>query len=252
MTYTLAVISDIHSNIIALDAVLKDIQEQFSEVTKILCPGDLVGYGPNPNEVIDRILAEKRISAVTKGNHDNAVGVGWRDITNFVSYIVNFKVHAQVALKWTIETLSTEYKNFLYQLPSSRTMVINGFDTRIAIIHGSPAYPLDEYIHPDTEDQKNLFPLMEMSGLGLLILGHTHISFIDKSFNENGQEMMMVNPGSVGQPRDKDPRASYAIVDLETFSTEIVRVTYDVDEVYKRISESGLPEILGKRLYEGG
>ncbi|MHA2246139.1 MAG: metallophosphoesterase family protein [Candidatus Hodarchaeales archaeon] len=84
-----------------------------------------------------------------------------------------------------------------------------------------------------------------------LILGHTHISFIDKSFNENGEEMVMINPGSVDQPRDKDPRASYAIVDLETFSTEIVRIDYDIDEVYKRIIQSGLPKSLGERLYEG-
>ncbi|MHA2226834.1 MAG: metallophosphoesterase family protein [Candidatus Hodarchaeales archaeon] len=247
----LAVISDIHSNIVALDAVLRDIQVQFPEVTKILCPGDVVGYGPNPIEVIDRIISDKRISVVTKGNHDNAVGIGWRDISNYVTYLVNFKVYAQATIKWTLKELSTEYKDFLYQLPSSRTLTIEGLNQRIAVIHGSPSYPLDEYIHPNTQAQKDLFPLMEMFGLDVLCLGHTHKPFIDKEFKENGQEMLMVNPGSVGQPRDNDPRASYAIITIDDFSAEIVKVDYDIDDVYQRILKSGLPSIIGKRLYEG-
>ncbi|UCE15074.1 MAG: metallophosphoesterase family protein [Candidatus Heimdallarchaeota archaeon] len=243
MPYTLAVISDIHANIVALDAVLHDIETQFPEITEYLCPGDLVGYGPDPTEVIDKILSEK-FSAVTKGNHDHAIGGGGRDIANFNSY-------AQQAIKLHVKILTEEEKTFLYQLPSDRTVMYKKNEINIAIIHGSPQYPLDEYIRPNTAQQKDLFPFMELFELRILLLGHTHIPFIDTAKSESGQELLMCNPGSVGQPRDRDPRASYAVFDLDSFSAKIIRVDYDIDEVVKRIARVKLPEFLGDRLYEG-
>ncbi|MFX0087049.1 MAG: metallophosphoesterase family protein [Candidatus Hodarchaeota archaeon] len=251
MSYTLAVISDIHANIIALEAVLKDIKEQFPEVNELISPGDIVGYGPNPSETIDRVLAEEKITLVTKGNHDHAVGGGGRDIANFDNYIRKFNTHAQSAIKWQVEVLSQEEKAFLYQLPNSRTYMHKPFNIQIAIIHGSPEYPLDEYILPNTPQQKDLFPFMELFELGMLFLGHTHIPFVDKMISESGQEYLMCNPGSIGQPRDNDSRASYAVVDMENKSAKICRVDYDIDEVQSRILDIGLPEFLAERLQKG-
>ncbi|MFX1516861.1 MAG: metallophosphoesterase family protein [Promethearchaeota archaeon] len=252
MSYTLAVLSDIHANIIALEAVLSDIQTNFPEITEYLCPGDLVGYGPNPREVIDKLISETKFTAVTKGNHDHAIGGGGRDIANFDKYIEKFNRHAQQAIKWQAEVLSPEEKTFLYQLPSSRTVTHGSYETSISIIHGSPQYPLDEYIRPDTPAQKDLFPFMELFEIGILLLGHTHIPFVDKSKSaETNQELLMCNPGSVGQPRDRDPRASYAVIDLENFLAEIIRVEYNIDKVAEGIKSVGLPEFLSERLYKG-
>ncbi|MHA1226073.1 MAG: metallophosphoesterase family protein [Candidatus Hodarchaeales archaeon] len=253
MTYTLAVISDIHANLTALDEVLKDIRKNFPDIKEMYCPGDLVGYGPEPRTVIERILKEKKLTVVTKGNHDHAVGGGGRDRSNINSYIEKFNPIAQNAIRKHAEILNEDEKAFLYQLPNSRTCIhINYEDIRIAVIHGSPAYPLDEYVLPNSAQQKDLFPFMDLFELSILILGHTHVPFIDKTTSkETGREMLMLNPGSVGQPRDEDPRASYAVVDVKNFSAEIVRVQYDIDLVYRKIKELGLPELLGKRLYEG-
>lgn len=252
MAYTLAVISDIHANIIALEAVLSDIKENFPEITEYICPGDLVGYGPNPRAVIDKLIGENKFTAVTKGNHDHAIGGGGRDITNFDKYIDKFNRYAQQAIKWQAQVLFPEEKTFLYQLPSSRTVSNKSKDISISIIHGSPQYPLDEYIRPNTPEQKDLFPFMELFEIGILLLGHTHIPFVDKSKSaETGQDLLMCNPGSVGQPRDRDPRASYAVLDLENISAEIIRVDYDIDETAKRINTVGLPDFLSERLYKG-
>lgn len=251
MSYTLAIISDIHGNIVALEAVLKDISEQFPEITEFFCPGDLVGYGPDPDKVIDRIIAEKKLTAISKGNHDHAVGLE-RDKGNFDKYIVKFNHYAQEAIRLHGQILSNEEKAFLYQLPSSRTCIHKNYPSRIALIHGSPEYPLDEYILPNSQQQKNLFIFMELIEISVLLLGHTHIPFVDKMISDDtGMEMLICNPGSIGQPRDKDPRASYAVLDIPNLSAEIIRVYYDIDLVQKRIIEVGLPEFLAERLHKG-
>jgi len=224
------------------------MEENFPEIAEILCPGDMVGYGARPSEVIEAILANKKITAVTKGNWDHAIGGGGHDVDKF-------NLFAKESVKWHVNVLSDEIKTFLYQLPHTRTCLHTELNKtpittpiQIAIIHGSPNYPLSEYILSGTEAQKELFPFMELIDVNILLLGHTHIPFIDK---HPDKELLIINPGSVGQPRDKDPRASYAIIDLDNLKAKIIRVEYDIDTVYQQIVDAELPDFLGKRLYKG-
>jgi putative phosphoesterase len=248
--YTLAVISDIHANLEAYEAVMEHISVNFPEV-EILCPGDLVGYGPKPREVIEAILSNQQILAITKGNHDHAIGGGGRDLKNIDTYVAKFNPLAQIAIRWQVSILSEELKTFLYQLPHTRTCLHHSeANAQIGIIHGSPNFPLDEYILPKTSAQMALFPFMQLIEINILLLGHTHIPFIDKATADE-KELLMINPGSVGQPRDKDPRASYAVIDLKNMTAEIIRVDYDVDKVNDQIIEAGLPDFLGERLSKG-
>ena len=218
------------------------MQENFPDIKEILCPGDLTGYGPAPTETIEAILENKKITKITKGNHDHAIG-GEGPTAN-----VNPK--AQEAINWQRQVLSPELKRFLYQLPHHRICFHQPYkETQIYIIHGSPSFPLDEYILPGTGAQQDLFPFMELFEVNILLLGHTHVPFIDKQQGE--LEMLMVNPGSIGQPRDKDPRASYAVIDVEEMNAEIIRVDYDIDAVIKEMNKVGLPEFLSDRLKSG-
>jgi predicted phosphodiesterase len=247
------VISDIHANIEAYNTVIAHINENFPDVTEILCPGDLTGYGPAPMETIEAVLLDERIKAITKGNHDHGIGSiggGGQDSSNVETYLANFNPYAQYAIRWHADIISTELKTFLYQLPHTRNYIHQTFsEIQIAIIHGSPSFPLDEYILPGTKAQKDLFPFMELFEINVLLLGHTHIPFIDIKKDE--KNLLILNPGSIGQPRDKDSRASYAVIDLENFSAEIIRVEYDIDLVAKQIKKVGLPDFLSERLRKG-
>jgi predicted phosphodiesterase len=236
---------------VAYDAVMEHLRINFPEVAEILCPGDLVGYGPKPREVIEAIVGNQQILAITKGNHDHAIGGGGRDLKNIDSYVSKFNPLAQIAIRWQVSLLSEEVKTFLYQLPHTRTSLHHSeANVQIGIIHGSPSFPLDEYILPNTPAQMALFPFMQLIEINILLLGHTHIPFIDKA-NSDDKELLMINPGSIGQPRDKDPRASYAVIDLKNMVAEIVRVDYDIDKVNKQFTKAGLPEFLGERLFKG-
>ena len=239
--FSLGVISDIHSNYVAYKAVIAHMEDNFPEITEILCPGDLVGYCASPIEVVEAVLANSKITAISKGNHDHAIGGGGDNIDKFNAF-------AKESVKWHVKVLSDEIKTFLYQLPSSRACMVD--KTNIALIHGSPNYPLEEYILFGTEAQKSLFPFMELINYNVLLLGHTHKPFIDKHPDPD-KDMLIINPGSVGQPRDKDPRASYAVIDITTLEAKIVRVKYDIEKVYQQILDAGLPKKNGKRLFKG-
>ncbi len=218
----IAVISDIHANLPALEAVLREI----GDVDEILCAGDLVGYNPWPNEVIS-MVRERGIRCIL-GNHDRAI------LRRDFSY---FNPIAVEACQWTLEHLTPESLEFLASLPEN--MILDMDDSRIAVHHGSP-WDEDMYVYPDMVDES----FLEKDGADILIMGHTHVPFIAEF--PSGK---ILNPGSVGQPRDGDPRASYAIIDEQ--GIEIRRVDYDIDRVYKEILRSGLPEVLGERLYFG-
>ena len=227
----LVVLSDIHANLAALQRVLA----KMPSYDELYCLGDLVGYGPNPNEVIEA-LRDLRPAVVLSGNHDHAVVTG--DWSGFVD-------HAVKAIEWTRGRLSKNNVDYLQALKPSAKRRVQKID--IALFHGSPRDPLNEYIFPGTPSAL-LKQLLKLSGGTLLLQGHTHVPM---SFRDD--QSMLLNPGSVGQPRDGDSRASYMILEIEDrrISHKIRRVQYDVNKTAETILDHGLPGFLAERLYLG-
>ena len=239
------ILSDIHANLDALDAVLASATGEWDAV---LVLGDLVGYGAEPNAVIERVR-ELGPAAVIRGNHDKAAcGLDNGEHFNQV---------ARYAAGWTYEQLSPEHRQYLRDLPAGPHAV----DDRLDICHGAP-FDEDYYIFDATDAQRGL----EASTRQACIFGHTHLPVIFTARNGAvGAEIpdddlpplvleeaarYLINPGSVGQPRDGDPRAAFAVYDdAGTFLFR--RVEYDVAEAQRRIAAAGLPQSLANRLAIG-
>lgn len=252
-----AIISDIHGNLEALDTVLSDIDAQ--GVDEIYCLGDIIGYGPNPRECIDRVM--ERCSMTLLGNHDQGA----------MFDPDGFNVGAERAIFWTrgqLESSSDREGNerrweFLGELPRSHKQ------PPFLFVHGSPRNPLSEYIFPeDIYDHRKLtrvFQLVER----YCFQGHTHVPGV---FTENfqffapeeidheyalGEGKLMINVGSVGQPRDGDPRACYVILEDEGGEGKSPRITYrripyDFETTIEKIQ--AIPDLepyLGERLRQG-
>lgn len=217
-----AVFADIHANLPAFERVLGEV----GDMPKLCC-GDLVGYNPFPNEVIEIAKKEKSVSIL--GNHDNAV------LTGDTSW---FNLTARKAIDWTRGELTDENLDFLKKLPQV-------YDDELYMAHGSPRDPLEEYVYLEDPDYVFL-DFFNYTKNNTVILGHTHVPFIKKI-----DERLIFNPGSVGQPRDHDSRASYAILDTKTQEVEIKRVDYDIEKTAKKIEEVGLPGRLAMRLFSG-
>ena len=226
----IVVISDIHSNHDALEAVLSAI----GSYDTLICLGDLVGYGAQPNEVISEVRSLKP-GAIVMGNHDHAVLTG--DTSGFVD-------HAARAVKWTRREISSENMSYLSSL-EARTE-FQAEDVAIDLVHGSPRDPLNEYIYPDLP-HSILRNLVDESRGEVLLLGHTHVPF-----NLKFDAKIIANPGSVGQPRDGDPRASYGILEVSDSALFAVqRTVYDVNAAAGKIVARGLPRLLADRLHVG-
>jgi diadenosine tetraphosphatase ApaH/serine/threonine PP2A family protein phosphatase len=247
----IAIISDIHSNLEALTAVLAEIDRR--GITEIVCLGDVVGYGPNPTECLDLVM--QRTVGCLMGNHDFAV--------LYEPY--NFNASAEQASFWTRECLErepdTELRarrwNYLGALP------VRWRNGRMQAVHASPRRPVNEYIFPDdiyTNPAKfvGIFERVEK----LCFVGHTHVPgvFLEgpdfytpeelEGEYELTDEKAIVNVGSVGQPRDRDPRASFAI--LTDRAVEFVRLPYDIETTVCKVEAVGqLDPFLGARLREG-
>lgn len=251
----LAVISDIHGNAEALRAVLADIEAR--NVEGIVCLGDIVGYGPDPLACVD--LVGERCQWSLLGNHD--FGVLYEP--------TNFNPGAEQAAYWTRAQFETETDEpsrarrwaFLSQL---RVRVKFGGENQIIAVHGSPRRPINEYVFPDdaingTLKIQQIFERIDKCA----VVGHTHVPgvFTDEpdfyapaelknKFTFQDGEKCMINVGSVGQPRDNDPRASYVVI--EDGCVEFQRVEYDIDAVARKIkSVPQLNDWLADRLYEG-
>ncbi|EEB73208.1 metallophosphoesterase [Thermococcus sp. AM4] len=230
----IALISDIHSNLEALEAVWDEIKD----ADVFLCMGDLVGYGASPNEVVDfvRREMERRTFLCVRGNHDNAIAFGadW-----------SFNPYARQAVRWHQWVMSSENLEFLRQLPVKQLFEDDAGRSYL-LIHGSPRAPLDEYLFPWLPESEFRAVLSYVRQDDLL-LGHTHVPMLKVI---DGRRI--INPGSVGQPRDGDWRASYALIDTEPPGrVEFHRVEYDVEEAARKIMEAGLPRFLAERLFEG-
>ena len=233
----LALLSDIHSNLEALDAVLGALPV----VDRIVVLGDIVGYGPDPNAVITRLRA-RRARAVM-GNHDAAMLAP--------SLLEWFNPHAAAAARWTQAALTPESRRYLGGLPKYGRFGPHRY------VHGSPRKPyIWEYILDDLQALEILVRL----GPRLCFFGHTHLPRI---FTAEGEEIpepgewislpaaALVNPGSVGQPRDGNPEAAFAVVDLELPAVRFGRVPYDIATTQAKIREAGLPEPEAARLALG-
>jgi putative phosphoesterase len=213
-------VSDIHGNLPALEAVLADMPA----VDTVVCAGDVVGYNPWHGDCVDRVR-DRSIPTVA-GNHDRAVAGGG----GFA-----FNSAAGAGVRHARETLTEGQLDWLRGLPAERR-VLGG---RLKLVHGHPENP-DRYTFPEQ------FGPHLLGDEDVLVLGHTHVQH-----HEIYDAGVVVNPGSVGQPRDGDPRAAYAVLDLETLAVTERRVEYDVDRVVAAIAEAGLPDSLGERLREG-
>jgi putative phosphoesterase len=223
----IGLISDVHSNIVALQAVLEELDEL--NVKTILHAGDIVGYNPYPDETID-VFKKKKIVSIL-GNHDRAFMTG--DTSDFNPY-------ARAAMEWTRNVASQDSLNYILRLKDTVTIVANR--ERIVLFHKSPNI-FQEYIFPEdvTPDL-----LSDING-SVLVLGHTHIPYM----REYGTGGMIVNPGSVGQPRDGNPDASFAVLDTVTRKIELKRKKYDFEKVIRDIFAAHLPDSLALRLRVG-
>jgi diadenosine tetraphosphatase ApaH/serine/threonine PP2A family protein phosphatase len=236
-----AIISDIHGNLEALNSALKEIDRIRAD--KVLCLGDIVGYGANPNECIDT-LKQRGIESIS-GNHD-AVACGKKEP-------IGFNPVAKKAILWTRNALTQENKEFLWNLPDTRQ-----YGEFIAV-HGSISDP-DLYIL-STYDALMEFKLMQDQSI--CFFGHTHVrisyvfcngevqSLFHNEFRIKPDKKYLINPGSIGQPRDRDPRASFLIYDTVEKSIRFIRVNYDIPKAQAKIVKAGLDKWLADRLLLG-
>jgi predicted phosphodiesterase len=235
-----AVVSDIHANLAALEAVLAAIDA--SPPDEIWCLGDLVGYGAQPNECC--ALVRERATVCLGGNHDLAVR-GTIDLRDFSG-------DAGIAAEWTRSVIEGESLAFL------QTLDVQGTAHGIALYHGSARDPVWEYV---LSDEAAAVTLM-LTDAPTVLVGHSHVALAVSSTLAGGiapqgttidlaSARWLLNPGSVGQPRDGDPRAAYVTLDLAAHTASFERVEYDIARTQSEIRAAGLPEALARRLETG-
>jgi diadenosine tetraphosphatase ApaH/serine/threonine PP2A family protein phosphatase len=239
-----AILGDIHSNLEAFEAVLQDVKDR-GGFDKIWCLGDVVGYGPDPHECIERLRQFEHVCVA--GNHD------WAAIGNMDT--ADFNPVAALAAHWTAQQLTAEDKDYLQSLPL--TLIEDDF----TLAHGSPRDPIWEYLL-SIEAAQNNFACFETA---YCLVGHSHVPLIFelvsnkvvyRMFPEGtglklGEKRIIINPGGVGQPRDGDPRASYALYDTQARNIHHYRVEYDIPATQKKMEKRGLPKPLIMRLSVG-
>jgi diadenosine tetraphosphatase ApaH/serine/threonine PP2A family protein phosphatase len=236
------IVSDIHSNIVALKAVLEEA-DLVEPVERVLCLGDTVGYGPAPMACLEALWERNTLSIM--GNHDAAVA-GVLDVSRFNTY-------AAEAAQWTTGQLGEEAISWLAALPEKVV------DDSFLLVHGTPRAPLWDYLM----SYGQATDAWEATQAGEILVGHSHIQMIfdaNLGFEEPGPDglviplgraRMVINPGSVGQPRDGDPRAAYGIYDDEFRKITLHRVPYDISATQRAMADVGLPEPLISRLSQG-
>ncbi len=238
------ILTDVHANLVALDAVLEDA----GTVDALWNLGDTVGYGPRPRECLD-VMMDREAHPALVGNHDLAC-LGSLNLAEFNPV-------ARAAAQWTANQLSHEHTTYLTALPPMTTA--NGY----TLAHGSPRAPVWEYVTSAAVATENFAHF----NTNVCLIGHTHVAmfaelpqgqavaeaqrFRDGEMLDLSRARFMVNPGSVGQPRDRDPRAAYAILDTGRGTITAHRVEYDIRVTQHQMAQAGLPEILSHRLAYG-
>ena len=235
----IALLSDVHGNLPAFEAVLADVEE-------IWCLGDLVGYGAAPDACVE--LARSRCDLSLAGNHDMVV-TGEIDIADFSS-------SAARAAEWTREHIGEEALGFLKELRPERD------DLAIGLYHASPRDPVWEYVLSTWQADE----CMELMEPRVGAVGHSHVALWFRRNGEGevdgapaegglqqdlGEGQWLLNPGAVGQPRDGDPRAAWLLLDTEAWSAEWRRVDYSIEQAASAIEDAGLPMVLAQRLFNG-
>lgn len=221
----IAVISDIHANIYALRNILENIDDE--KVDTIICLGDLVGYGPHPNEVVSTI--RRRNILCIKGNYDSSV------VDNQYSYIRETQLNS-FSLPWTVNELREENRLYLKNLPSS--ISLNIANKKILFVHGSPNR-VNEYL---LEDGENTTTVMEELNEDVLVCAHTHLPS-----SKNFSNKLYINCGSIGKPKIGKPNSTYCILDVTEDSgvkVEIKEVEYDVKKIVKDMTMLEFPSML--------
>jgi predicted phosphodiesterase len=241
------VVSDLHSNQDALRAVFAHVRRKRFDT--IICLGDFVGYGAQPNQVLDAMRTVKARKVYIRGNHDR-VAAGITDTTGF-------NHAAKASALWTRDHLSPVNRRFLNDL-NVGPMV----HREVMLCHGSP-YDEDEYVF----NVHHAGQVLELFGAPIILFGHTHLPAVF-SIDSDGEvdgfairgsatvpllpgRRYLINPGSVGQPRDRNPKASFALLDTEKHRVQFFRVLYDLEKTQESIRKAGLPEILATRLKYG-
>ncbi len=238
------IVSDIHANLEAFEAVLKDAGERggFDQIWSL---GDLVGYGPDPGPCIDLIRQYDGVSVA--GNHDLAA-IGKLSTEAF-------NVHAAAAAHWTMEQLTEEHQAYLRGLPLKAEV------DNFTLAHGSPRDPVWEYVVSPSSGAANFGHF----GTNRCLVGHSHIPFICRPQEDTavfqpfpletaielGTDRMIINPGGLGQPRDGDPRSTYAIYDAGAGTAYHYRAEYDIPKTQEKMADRGLPAFLAVRLDSG-
>ncbi len=248
----LAFFSDIHGNLHALQAVLQDIEKR--QVDLSFCGGDLVGYGAFPEEVIS-LIREYHIPTVM-GNYDQGIGNDSDDCGCAYRDELSKKL-GRISIAWTKDRVTPESKAYLRNL-LGRISFIAG-EKKVILVHGSPRR-INEYLFGDRPDS-SIIRMFETEKVDIIICGHTHLPYVKDMIIEEGWETVtgpdgqkvsrqkpggryiLINTGSVGKPKDGDPRAGYAIIDFADrgIRYEIIRVPYDVKTAARAIEDSGLP-----------
>lgn len=241
----IAVVSDIHSNAVALETVLA-VAGSFDQLWNI---GDTIGYGPRPNECV--AVMREHAAVMIAGNHDLAC-IGKLDLSDF-------NTDARIANLWNGEQLEHDLRAYLESLQPRHPI-----DERFMVAHGSPRNPIWEYLLSKSQAEAN-FPHFTQQ---VCFIGHSHVPLYFELSEDGmcsqprlfqaGQELVidanrryLINPGSVGQPRDQDPRAAYAILDTDAGTVRLNRVEYDVSQTQRQMREAGLPTSLIRRLSYG-
>lgn len=239
---TTAILSDIHGNVEALEAVLAEIDRRRPD--RIICLGDIVGYGASPNECLAQVRS--RCETVLLGNHDAAASGG--------PEAARFNIYARVAAEWTMKTLTRDNREYLQRLPLTAT------HDSFFLVHASPACPRDWEYLLDRFDAEPQFHYFTES---MCFIGHTHqpaIYLADPGGTKSlplsegaldPNRRYIVNVGSVGQPRDHDPRACFVLYHESSTTLEYVRVPYDIEGAQSKIRAAQLPEVLAARLATG-